>query len=517
VSTTLTRRTASSPLPGDDTPARFAQADTDSGLFIPAGEAGAYPPPPEAPEDPGLPGQPGTWFDVPARLAHHGDLRPHEVLRALPAGSRPAGSQLEALNEALARLSLARVRPEFREKLERFFRVHVLRASWGGPGHAPRGVSSPGRERVCRLAGLSVSAYKRCRRWWEAAGFLAIVRPGWTPAIHPGLGEHATRATRDKTQARLAEQGLDKNLSQAYLICVPRYPSKKAWYRRQGNAPHVSGPLTFFSNWISPLTDQGRENSAEDRASCCYPDAGGLGSTPGPARQDGTPWPGLLGQVTARTARRLTRPYKAAGWTDGDILWALDRKPDDTPHPGTGDRVRKPAAVAWWRLAHWRGPDGTLLPSPSQQAAEHASRTRAEQDQRRTEDTGRQARAASQVTAWGDTARAMLATASHGAAKVISTMAARRPAAPEPPPAPAGTADSVMAAILARRASRPQPDRPAESLPAGRSATPLPGYLQAAVDHAAAAVAAEESAGHDGQAAAAAEAEDAAAREPGSR
>jgi hypothetical protein len=49
-----------------------------------------------------------------------------------------------------------------------------------------------------------------------------------------------------------------------------------------------------------------------------------------------------------------------------------------------------------------------------------------------------------------------------------------------------------MAAILARRASPPPPEHPAESLPADRAATPLPGYLQAAVDQAAAAVAAAE-------------------------
>lgn len=508
MSTTLTDDGGRSTLPPHDTPALFVQVPADPGPREqhlperPRAAAGDWLYlPPEEPPGPGLPRPPETWFDVPAKLAHHADLRLHEVLRAIPAESRPAASQAEALNEALARLSLAKLRPEFREKLEQFIRIHILRASWGGLGHAPRGVTAPGRERVCRLIGMSVSTFKRCRRWWEAAGFLAIVRAGWTPAIHPGLGEHATPKARERTQADLAERGLDKNLSQAYVICVPRYLAKRAWFRRHAAVPTLSGPLTFFSHWFSSPSAAPVENPGEDSASCCYPSAGGPRTSKGATREDGARWPGLLGQVSEQTARRLTRPYKAAGWTDDDILWALDRRPDGTAHPGTGDRVRSAAAVAWWRLAHWRRPDGTVLPSASQHRAESAARTRDEQDRRRAEDEARAAAAlrSGDVTSAAARARAMLAAASEGAAKVIAAMALRRPA-PEPAPAPARTADSVMAAILARRAAVPPPqpqERPAGGVPAGPGAAPLPGYLQDAIDQAAAAVAAAE---HDGQA-----------------
>jgi hypothetical protein len=510
VSTTLTDDGGRSTLPPHDTPALFVQVPAGPGpreQHLPerprAGDW-LHLPPPESPTGPDLPRPSGTWFAAAAKQAHHADLQLHEVLRAIPAESRPAASQLEALNEALARLSLAKLRPEFREKLEQFIRLHILRASWGGLGHAPRGVTAPGRERVCRLIGMSVSAYKRCRRWWEAAGFLAIVRAGWTPAIHPGLGEHATPRARERTQAELREQGLDRNLSQAYVICVPRYPAKKAWYRRHAAVPVLSGPLTFFSHWFTSPIPSPVEIPGEDSASCCYPSAGGPRTSKGATREDGTRWPGLLGQVGERTARRLTRPYKAAGWTDDDILWALDRRPDGTAHPGTGDRVRSTAAVAWWRLAHWRRPDGTVLPSASQHRAEVAARTRDEQDRRRAEDGARAAAAlrsgdTDRVTTAAARARAMLAAASEGAAKVIAAMALRRPA-PEPAPAPARTADSAIAAVLARRAATPPPqppERPADGAPAGYRATPLPGYLQDAIDQAAAAVAAAE---HDRQA-----------------
>jgi hypothetical protein len=246
------------------------------------------------------------------------------------------------------------------------------------------------------------------------------------------------------------------------------------------------------------------ENPGEDSASCCYPSAGGRRAPKSAAREDGARWPGLLGQVSAQTALRLTRPYKARGWTDDDILWALDHRPDSTAHPGIGDRVRNAAAVAWWRLAHWRRPDGTVLPSASQQNAESAGRTRAEQERRRAEAAAREAAAlrsgdVDRVTPAAGRARAILAAASEGAAKVIAAMALRRPA-PEPAPAPARTADSVMSAILARRAAPPPPqppERPTGSRSPGPGAAPLPGYLQDAIDQAAVAVAAAE---HDRQA-----------------
>jgi hypothetical protein len=362
---------------------------------------------------------------APARPAHHADLQLHEVLRAIPAGCRPAASQLDALSEALAQLSLATVRPEFRDRLDQFIRIHILRASWGGIDHAPRGVTSPGRDRVCRLIGMSVSAYKRCRRWWEDAGFLAIVRPGWTPSVHPGLGEHATPKNRQRTQADLRSQGLDQNLSQAYVITVPRMPAKRAWFRRHAVLPELSGPLTFFSQRSCIPTGQPVENPGGHLASSCYPQAGAT-------KADDMRWPGLLGQLTAQTARRLTRYFKAAGWTDQDILWALDHRPDDTAHPAIGDRVRSPAGVAWWRLAHWKRADGTVLPSASQQNAESASRIRAEQAGYRAERDARESGAlrsgpVDRVSTAAARARAMLAAASANAARVMATTALRRP------------------------------------------------------------------------------------------
>ena len=444
---------------------------------------------------PAPPGRPAA----PVRAAHHAGLRPEAVLAAVEAaGAQLAGSQLEVLNEALAWLSVARVRAEFREKLEKFIRIHVLHMSWGGAGHPPRGVTSPGRERVCRLAGMSVSSAKRCRRWWEKAGFLVLVQAGWTPAIHPGLSAKVTRAAREKTLERLREQGRDKNLTAAYALCVPSWPSKKAFLRSRGNVPAVSGPLTFFcSSFTFPSSPAG-ENPGEGPVPGSFRRPGSPATAGKAARDDGTRWPGLLGQVTARTARRLTGPLKAAGWTDPDILHGLNRTPAGAPHLGTADSVRNPAAVAWWRLAHWRRPDGTLLPSPSQRAAASACKTRAEQQASRAAREALEQAAArndetDRVTPAAAAARDLLARHSQGAAAQLARQAVRA-AAPQPRTAPGGTAsarpavDSAIAVILARRAARPSPAPPPPSAAGTSPVRPVPGYLQAAISQAVAAV-----------------------------
>ena len=53
---------------------------------------------------------------------------------------------------------------------------------------------------------MSATTYKSCRRWWQGRGYIAIVRPGWTPAVSP-----------------MATADLDApNEAQVYVLCVPR-------------------------------------------------------------------------------------------------------------------------------------------------------------------------------------------------------------------------------------------------------------------------------------------------------
>jgi hypothetical protein len=437
------------------------------------------------------------FFDAPTRRAHHADMTLAEVLRAVPPASRRAPDQRRALDAALCYLALAAdgMQERRRRKLEMWIRIHIWSASWGGEGRAPRGVSSPGRELVCDLIRdektgkpLSATGYKRLRRFWEAAGFIAIVREGWTPDLSPGV---------------LRSAGRDHNMTQAYVLCIPTRAEKKARRRRGGSPSNKTGPLSVFSQTDgSPA--RAREENPENppAASCCYPAAAGRPGKPEKhERPKGSPEGGVrlhvgaLARVSDRWWAHLTRPF--ARWDARELLYAIDHYPDGRAHLGTAERVRNPAGWLRWRLSHWLRPDGTALPSAGQRNAESAGKTRDEQARRRAEDAARENAAlrsgdADRVTAAAGRARAMLAAASESAAKVIAAPPPRRPA-PEPAPAPARTAGSVMAAILARRAAqRPAqpPERPAESQPA-RPAAPLPGYLQDAIDQAAAVAAAE--------------------------
>ena len=110
-----------------------------------------------------------------------------EIARAVPAGSRRIRSQREALRGGLSCPDLADVRADFRAHLADWWRIHVNHASWGGEGRPPRGTTEPTRARTCELAGMSVSTYKRCSRWWRDRGYIAVVRPGWTPMLRPGV------------------------------------------------------------------------------------------------------------------------------------------------------------------------------------------------------------------------------------------------------------------------------------------------------------------------------------------
>jgi hypothetical protein len=74
--------------------------------------------------------------------------------------------------------------------------------------------------------------------------------------------------------------------------------------------------------------------------------------------------------VFARCSRKLTRhlckPYWSAGWTNRDIVHAMDHRPGVFGQ-ATGvlicpDRIAAPPAFIASRLAAWRSADGVILP-----------------------------------------------------------------------------------------------------------------------------------------------------------
>lgn len=267
-----------------------------------------------------------------------------EVARAVPCGSRRIGSQREALRRGLACPDLADVRADFREHLGDWWRIHVFHASWGGEDRPPRGTTEPTRARVCALAGMSESTYKACRRWWEARGYIAIVRPGSTPDLRPAV---------------LNSPG-DGNIRQAYVLCVPR---------EKRPAPHRAPGQTLTRPLSKSRRDLDRFPARETRETG-HPKSGKTGAPRSPVLHRGT-----LKGLTDGWWAHLTRPFTS--WTAADIVWAVDHLPGGAQHRTLAANVRHPAGWLRWRLSHWLNPDGTAMPSPSQQRAADAERHRA--------------------------------------------------------------------------------------------------------------------------------------------
>lgn len=462
---TVTRPRVSGAFPPHDTPGRKNRApvasqgkahipDQDPGPD-PFGDAGPYPPPPQnAPTelDPDLygPDEPDPGLCGPAdfgrelaelerqvftRPAHHADMKMSEIMRVIGAGVRRTRDQLEAIDAAASCPDLAGVRGDFAEHLIGWYRVHVLHASWGGTdgglARAPRGVTSPGRRRVCQLLRISVTTYKRCRRWWEQRGYIAVVRPGWTPDLSPGI---------------LRLPGREHNTTQAYVLTVPVRVPRKA--RRPGNAnpTDLTGPLSLFSNRQHPKKAAGKKSTRETGASCCYQGSLQQLDPSKASTRDRSLQRGVLARVCDACWHRLTRRF--ADLPPATMLYVIDHYPGGQPHAGTDDRVRNPAAWLHWRLSHWTGPDGTRKPTPREQAADRARLHRQQQAERRAQ-ADRTAAAAASAEAQRSaaaSAAALLAASSAEAAKVMARAAVQRAAADVPEPRPADASAPAKAA-----------------------------------------------------------------------
>jgi hypothetical protein len=269
------------------------------------------------------------------------------IARAVPAGSRRVASQREALRAGLACPDLAGVRADFREHLRDWWKIHVNHASWGGLGCPPRGITEPTRARVCQLAVMSVSTYKACRRWWEARGYIAIVRAGWTPDLAPGV----------------LRTGEDRNIRQAYVLCTPRKTSRTGTPPCTSSAPARTRPLSQSRRDLDgfPAREEPPEGTGEP---------GKPGAPRSPVLRRGP-----LAALTGGWWAHITAPF--AAWTAADLVWAVDHLPGGQQHRTSTASVRHPAGWLRWRLSHWLQADGTPLPSPSQQRAAAARRHRA--------------------------------------------------------------------------------------------------------------------------------------------
>ena len=339
----------------------------------------------------------------------------------VPPGSRRIRSQREALRGGLSCPDLADVRADFRAHLADWWRIHVNHASWGGEGRPPRGTTEPTRARVCELAGMSVTTYKRCSRWWQARGYTAVVRQGWTPMLRPGV---------------LASPE-DRNERQVLVLCLPRRSKPAA--PPPVPASSVSGPLSS-SRREPDKAPRAREANPEDKpgkaraprgqpmlprpgatALAAVPQNGSEALTAAQAMQEHAR---LLRRLSAEHLRHLARPFFAAGWTPADLVHAIDHDTRGRQHGYTAE-VRSPAAWIRSRLAQWLDPDGTPLPSPGQQRAAAAAEARAAAAARREEAARLAAGRTADNDGWAARARAMLATRGATVAQDLARWQAR--------------------------------------------------------------------------------------------
>jgi hypothetical protein len=121
-----------------------------------------------------------------------------EIARKIPRGSRRARDQRDFLRAALAAPELEDLRADAAANMLEVARILVRYASWEDR------LTMPVRARVCRLAGISVSTWQRCRRRWEAWGYLGTVLEGTTH-------EFSSFLHRD-----------DPNQAAVYVLAVPR-------------------------------------------------------------------------------------------------------------------------------------------------------------------------------------------------------------------------------------------------------------------------------------------------------
>jgi len=74
----------------------------------------------------------------------------------------------------------------------------------------------------------------------------------------------------------------------------------------------------------------------------------------------------VFGRCSRKLIRHLCKPYWRAGWTNRDIVHAMDHRPGLFGHtPGVlicPERIAAPQAFIASRLAAWRTPDGAILP-----------------------------------------------------------------------------------------------------------------------------------------------------------
>jgi hypothetical protein len=131
----------------------------------------------------------------------------------------------------------------------------------------------------------------------------------------------------------------------------------------------------------------------------------------------------VFASCSRKLVRHLCRPYWSAGWTNRDIVHAMDHRPglfgQATAVLISPERIAAPAAFIRSRLAAWRNPAGVILPGHYSALLADAAATQAARHQT----AARHGRAGAALLRPGERALTAQRITEHG-------RAARPPASP---------------------------------------------------------------------------------------
>lgn len=110
----------------------------------------------------------------------------------------------------------------------------------------------------------------------------------------------------------------------------------------------------------------------------------------------------VLRGCSDRYVMRVIKAFGEAGWSVGDLVVAVDRRPDGSVWPHSGDRgVREPARWLIHRLSAWLDDRGVPRLSWRQERAVAHERAMAEREARMVAREAERARIAAQRASWG--------------------------------------------------------------------------------------------------------------------
>ena len=110
----------------------------------------------------------------------------------------------------------------------------------------------------------------------------------------------------------------------------------------------------------------------------------------------------VLRGCSDRYVMRVIKPFEEAGWSVGDLVVAIDRRPDGSAWPHSGDRgVREPARWLIHRLSAWLDDRGAPQLSWRQERQAAHERVMAERRAAHEQAVAERARIAAERASWG--------------------------------------------------------------------------------------------------------------------